>query len=97
MKVLEDHIHLFVEIPPSMSVSTAFQYLKGKSSRILRRNFPWLRKFKCLWSKGKFSRSVGNVTRDVIEHYISKSQGTWDYFDVRRTYAAPQQTSLRNF
>jgi len=27
-----------------------------------------------LWSKGKFFRSVGNVTADTIKHYIRESQ-----------------------
>ena len=97
MKVLEDHIHIFIELPPSISVSKAFMLLKGKSSRILRRNFKWLRKFDCMWSKGKFYRSIGNVTMDVIEHYISKSQGDWDYFDKRRTFRLPEQVSLNMY
>ncbi|MFQ6128849.1 MAG: transposase, partial [Thermoplasmata archaeon] len=28
-----------------------------------------------LWSRGKFFRSVGSVTADVIEHYILESRG----------------------
>lgn len=28
------------------------------------------------WSRGKFGRSVGNVTADTIEHYIKRSKGT---------------------
>lgn len=97
MEIMSDHIHLFVEIPPSVSVSKAFQYLKGGSSRILRRNFKWLRKFDCLWSKGKFYRSVGNVTSDVIEHYISKCQGGYGYFDVKQSYAIGGQSKLTSF
>ena len=38
-QVMEDHIHLFVELPPTLSVSKALQYFKGTSSRILRRRF----------------------------------------------------------
>ena len=97
IRVLRDHIHCFIEVPPSMSVSQAFQYLKGGSSRILRRNFKWLRKFKCLWSKGKFYRSVGNVTSDVIEHYITKCQGNYDYFDMRRKFHVDKQIRLTTF
>jgi putative transposase len=97
MKVTEDHIHIFIEIPPRISVSKAFQLLKGKSSRILRRNFKWLRKFDHMWSKGKFYRSIGNVTMNVIDNYISRSQGSWDYFDTRRYYSAENQVSLASF
>ena len=34
-----DHIHLFVEIPPKMSVSSFMGYLKGKSSTMLYEQF----------------------------------------------------------
>jgi putative transposase len=97
MRVMEDHIHCFVEIPPSVSVSEAFNKLKGISSRVLRRNFPWLRRFKSLWSKGKFYRSVGNVTGDVVEHYITHSQGNWNYFNVARKYRLETQSRLATF
>ena len=97
LRVLPDHVHLFVEVPPSMSVSLSFQYLKGVSSRVLRRRFPWLRKFPCLWSRGKFYRSVGSVTSDVVEHYIRHSQGTWSYFDVKRNYFVPDQIKLSSY
>ena len=97
MRILPEHVHLFIEIPPSMSVSMAFQYLKGVSSCMLRRRFPWLRKFPCLWSKGKFYRSVGSVTSDVVEHYIRHSQGNWEYFDVQRSAFSPNQTKLTSY
>ena len=79
LQVMPDHVHLFVEIPPTLCVSKALQLFKGISSRVLRRNFLFLRYHKHLWSPGKFFRSVGNVTSDVISHYISESQGGWNY------------------
>ena len=33
MEIMPDHIHLFIDIPPTMSISKAFQLLKGFSSR----------------------------------------------------------------
>jgi len=79
LQVMPDHIHLFVECPPTICVSKALQLFKGISSRILRRNFSYLRRYKCLWSPGKFFRSVGNVTSDTITAYIKQSQGTWKF------------------
>jgi len=84
LQVRPDHIHLFVEFPKIMSVSKAFQFFKGISSRILRRNFSYLREnMPRLWSKGKFHRSVGNVTYDVIQNYIAHSQGSWSLPDSK--------------
>jgi len=77
LQVMPDHVHLFVELPPTMPVSKAFQLFKGISSRILRRQFSYLRQYKCLWSPGKFFRSVGNVTSEVIQNYVKYSQGSY--------------------
>ena len=77
LQVMPDHLHLFVELPPTMPVSRAFQLFKGISSRMLRRTFSYLRKHKHLWSPGKFFRSVGNVTAEVIQNYIQYSQGSY--------------------
>ena len=82
LKVMPDHIHLFVELPPTLCVAKALQLFKGKSSYKLFRQHPWLRKhFRKghFWSPGKFFRSVGNVTSDVIDHYIAQSQGSWSF------------------
>lgn len=82
LSVQPDHVHLFCDIPHTMSVSKALQFLKGYSSYALLKKHPWLRKYfrkGHFWSPGKFFRSVGNVTSDVIEHYISCSQGIWDF------------------
>ena len=79
LKVMQDHIHLFVELPPTLSVSKALQFFKGISSGILRRRFKFLNKIPMIWSKGKFYRSVGNVSFQTIENYIRESQGEWAY------------------
>src|SRR6202008_3084191 len=42
--VNRDHVHLLVSIPPSLSVSRAVQYLKGRSSHKLLSEFGILRK-----------------------------------------------------
>ena len=78
MEVVEDHVHLFLEFHPSVSLSEVVQYLKGGSSYRLFKIHPELRKQYwggSLWSSGKFYRSVGNVTADTIKHYINESQG----------------------
>ncbi len=77
MELTADHIHLFLEFRPSLSLSNVVQCLKGGSSYRLFRLHPELKK--CywggsLWSSGKFFRSVGNVTADTIKHYIAESK-----------------------
>lgn len=82
-----DHIHLFVDITPNYSVSKAFQLLKGISSKILSECFPdILSRYYWkggLWSRGKFFRSVGNVTSDVIRNYINQQNDPKCKFDFK--------------
>jgi putative transposase len=76
LEIMPDHIHLFVEIPPTMSVCQALNLVKGYSSFKLFRKQPWLRSYfrkGHLWSPGKFFRSVGNVTAEAIKNYIAQS------------------------
>jgi len=80
LKVMPDHVHLFISFPPTVSPAYVFAVLKAKTAGALFRNFSWLRKhFRKghFWSLGKFFRSVGNVTYDVIQNYIRYSQGSW--------------------
>ena len=42
--VSRDHVHLFVSIPPQVTISRLVQKLKGKSSHKLLNEYPHLRK-----------------------------------------------------
>jgi putative transposase len=70
-----DHVHVFVEIPPHLSVSEFVKIAKGRSSRKIQQEFPhvqkeyWGRHF---WGRGFFSSTSGNVTDDVINNYINQ-------------------------
>ena len=97
LKVMPDHVHLFVELPPTVTVSKAFQLFKGISSRVLRRNFSYLKEnSEHLWSPGKFYRSVGNVSAEVISNYIRYSQGSWSIPD-NKLPSYYQQRKLTSF
>ncbi len=77
LEVMENHVHLFLEIHPTHSLSRTFQLFKGISARMLFLRFPSLKKKLWgghLWSRGKFFRSVGDVTSERIEFYIKESQ-----------------------
>ena len=74
-KVAKDHIHIYVSIPPYISVSKVVQYLKGKTSRIIQQEYPELRKRywgKHFWAVGYFVRTSGNVTDGIIKQYIEQ-------------------------
>ncbi len=72
--VASDHIHLFVSIPPNVAVSTFVQKAKGRSSRKVQQEYPQLKKRywgRHFWARGYFSATSGNVTDEIIEHYIN--------------------------
>ena len=74
MEVMEDHVHVFVEVPPRYSPARVVQVMKSISAREVFRKFPDLRKQLWageLWNDGYFVRSVGDkVTADIIRKYI---------------------------
>ena len=74
MEVMEDHVHIFVEVPPKYSPARVVQIMKSISAREAFSKFPDLRKQLWageLWNDGYFVRSVGDkVTADIIRKYI---------------------------
>lgn len=71
--VSKDHVHLFLSIPPHLSISNVVQSIKGKTSRKLLMNFKhlqqqfWGRQF---WARGYFVASSGNITDEAVMQYI---------------------------
>lgn len=73
LNVQVDHVHLVIQIPPSISVSSAVQFLKGTSSRIIRLEFPKLKKYlwgNSFWADGFFSETVGYCSEENILNYV---------------------------
>ena len=76
-EVCPDYVHMLVEIPPKVSVSSFMGYLKGKSSLMIYERFPEL-KYKYrnreFWCCGYYVDTVGKNERK-IEEYIKKTVG----------------------
>ena len=74
MSVVPDHIHLIMDVPPTMSVSEPFRLLGGCSSHELFKEKPKFRKTKkYLWSIGKFHRTVRDAD---LETTMCKKSGS---------------------
>jgi len=67
----DEHIHLYIIIPPKYSVSYVMQILKGKSSSWIKKKTKKLPKGS-LWCRGYFVSTVG-INENQIRNYI-KSQ-----------------------
>ena len=74
MEVMEDHVHIFVEVPPKYSPARVVQIMKSISAREVFKKFPEMKRQLWageLWNDGYFVRSVGDkVTADIIRKYI---------------------------
>ncbi|MBV1692325.1 IS200/IS605 family transposase [Novosphingobium sp. G106] len=70
-----DHVHMFVEIPPHVSVSDFVRWAKGRSSRKIQQEFEHLRKR--YWDndfgeRGYCSTTSGNITDEIIMRYLDR-------------------------
>ena len=66
-----DHIHLFVEIPPKISVSGFMGYLKGKSAAMMYEQFGDLKykyRNKEFWCRGYYVDTVGKNESRIAEY-----------------------------
>jgi putative transposase len=77
VEVMPDHVHLFVESDPTLCVAEIVNRLKGRTSRVLRQEFPALRsRLPTLWSRSYFAATVGAVSEATIRRYIEAQKGT---------------------
>jgi putative transposase len=65
-----DHLHMFVDAPPSLAVSQLVYRFKGYTSRVLRQSFPPLRKMPSMWTTAYFASTAGRVSETTIQKYI---------------------------
>lgn len=69
-EIAPDHVHLFIEFPPTIPIHLIVRFLKGRSSNFLRKEFPELLKLPSLWSKSYFFSTADNVSATTIQKYI---------------------------
>ena len=76
-RVCKDHVHMYVAIPPKISVSDAMAYIKGKSSLMIFDRHPefghgWRNWH--FWARGYYVATVGNVNESTIVEYIKNQE-----------------------
>ncbi|HEY1017053.1 MAG TPA: IS200/IS605 family transposase [Herpetosiphonaceae bacterium] len=75
LAIQPDHLHLFVGVDPKIAPAQIAYRLKGYTARLLRQEFPHLRKMPSMWTTSYFVSSAGTVAAATIEQYI-QSQST---------------------
>ena len=70
-EVCPDHVHMLVEIPPKVAISSFMGYLKGKSSTMLYEQFGEL-KYKYrnreFWCRGYYVDTAGKNTKKIAQY-----------------------------
>jgi putative transposase len=69
-EIAPDHVHLFVEIHPTDQIHLVIKSFKGRSSKLLREEFPELKRLPSLWTNSYFFSTAGNVSAQTIQKYI---------------------------
>ena len=71
-----DHVHLFVKTDPTIAPNSIIGKIKGRTSRILRSEFPQLkRRLPTLWTRSYFVSTHGHVSSDTIMKYLEDQKG----------------------
>ena len=70
LEVMPDHLHLFVSCQPQMTIHKLVKAFKGRSSNILRKEFPELLKLPSLWTNSYFVSTADNISNKTIQKYI---------------------------
>jgi putative transposase len=75
LEIMPDHVQLLCEVDPQFGVHRLVRYLKGRSSRLLRQEFPWLRsRLPTLWTHSYFVSTVGGAPLSIIKQYIENQK-----------------------
>lgn len=72
---MPDHVHLLVEVDPQFGIHRLVKLIKGKSSHVLRKEFPQLKsKLPSLWTNSYFVSTVGVAPLEIIKQYIEQQK-----------------------
>jgi putative transposase len=72
LAIQPDHVHLFLRANPYTLPTDIARSIKGRSSHLLREEFPHLMKMPSLWTRSTFYSTAGNVSSETIQRYIER-------------------------
>ena len=75
MEVMPDHVHLLIDCAPEPGIAECAKKLKGRTSHILRLEYPKLKtRIPTLWTRSCFISSVGAVSLETVKRYIDEQK-----------------------
>jgi putative transposase len=71
IEVMPEHVHLLMEVDPQLGINSLVRIIKGRTSRLIRHEFPALiSRMPTLWTNSYFVSTVGGAPLSVIKKYI---------------------------
>lgn len=75
LEIMPDHVHLLVDVDPQLGIHKLIKRIKGRTSRELRSNYPFLKtKIPTLWTNSYFVSTVGGAPLSVVKQYIENQK-----------------------
>ena len=75
IETMPDHVHMLVEVDPQYGVHRLVKQIKGRSSRLLRSEFPTLKsRLPTLWTNSYFVSTVGGAPPEVVKQYVANQR-----------------------
>ncbi len=75
MEVMPDHVHILCEVDPQYGIGKFVRLVKGRSSRLLRQEFPKLKsRIPTLWTNSVFCSTVGGAPLAIVKQYIQNQK-----------------------
>jgi putative transposase len=72
LAIQPDHVHLFIQANPYTMPTEIARLIKGRSSHLLREEYPHLKHMPSLWTRSTFYSTAGFVSQDTIQKYIER-------------------------
>jgi REP-associated tyrosine transposase len=67
-----DHVHVFMRSNPRTLPTDIARLIKGRSSHLLREEYPFLKRMPSLWTRSTLYSTAGNVSSETIQQYIER-------------------------
>lgn len=75
VETMPDHVHMLVGVDPQFGIHRLVKLVKGRSSRLLRQEFPQLRRrLPTLWTNSYFVATVGGAPLEIVKQYVANQR-----------------------
>jgi len=72
LAIQPDHVHVFMRSNPRTLPTAIARLIKGRSSHLLREEYPFLKRMPSLWTRSTLYSTAGNVSSETIQQYIER-------------------------